>query len=254
MKDLLKNRTVIGLIAIILSFAICFGITPLYNNALKSKTEVIKVTQNITKGEVITAEKISIAEIGGYNLPKSILKNKENVVGKYAKTDLYKDDYILNTKVSDNPITDDEYLLGLDGNKNAISITIKSLAAGLSGKLQTGDIISIIASDYGEFRETIIPVELQYVKVLAVTTSHGEDKQYYTDNENNQENELPSTVTLLAYRTQAKLLAELEEKSRIHVSLVYRGSKENAQKFLDEQDKVIENLKKVQQQQPMLMM
>ncbi|TYQ17843.1 UNVERIFIED_CONTAM: pilus assembly protein CpaB [Acetivibrio alkalicellulosi] len=243
MKNFLKNRLVIGSISIVLSLLICFGITPLYSNGLKSKTKVVRVSQNIVKGDIITADKISITEIGSYNLPASVLKSKGTVIGKYAKADLYKDDYILNTKVSDNPIIMDEYLSHLDGKKNAISITIKSLAAGLSGKLQNGDIISIIASEYSEFRETIIPLELQYVKVLAVTTSQGEDKEYYLDTKNHMEKGLPATVTLLVDRTQAKLLAKLEEKSKIHVSLVYRGSKENAQKFLDQQDKVIETSK-----------
>lgn len=246
MKNLLKNRTIVGLSAIILSLVICFGITPLYNNALQSKVKIVRITKDVSKGEVITSDKIETVEIGGYNLPKEVIKNKENVVGKYAAADLNKGDYILNTKLSSNPLAENKYLYSLDGNSQAISITIKSFAAGLSGKLQTGDIISIIASDYGDLKETIIPNELQYVKVLATTTSQGADKIYSQNNKqdnqqnnNNKEQELPSTITLLVNKTQAKLLAELEEKSKIHVSLIYRGNEKNVQKFLDEQDKVV---------------
>lgn len=246
MKNLLKNRTIVGLSAIILSLVICFGITPLYNNALQSKVKIVRITKDVVKGEVVTSDKIETVEIGGYNLPKEVIKNKENVVGKYAVADLNKGDYILNTKLSSSPLSENKYLYSLDGNSQAISITIKSFAAGLSGKLQTGDIISIIASDYGDLKETIIPNELQYVKVLATTTSQGADKVYSQNNKqdnqqnnNNKEQELPSTITLLVNKTQAKLLAELEEKSKIHVSLIYRGSEKNVQKFLDEQDKVV---------------
>jgi pilus assembly protein CpaB len=53
-----------------------------------------------------------------------------------------------------------------------------------------------------------------------------------------EDQELPSTVTLLVNQEQAKLLAELEEKSKIHVALVYRGDIETSNKFLEEQDKV----------------
>lgn len=246
MKNLLKNRTIVGLSAIILSLVICFGITPFYNNALQSKVKIVRIAKDVSKGEVITSDKIETVEIGGYNLPKEVIKNKENVVGKYAVADLNKGDYILNTKLSSSPLAENKYLYSLDGNSQAISITIKSFAAGLSGKLQTGDIISIIASDYGDLKETIIPNELQYVKVLATTTSQGADKAYYQNNkQDNQQNnkdkeqELPSTITLLVNKTQAKLLAELEDKSKIHVSLIYRGSEKNIQKFLDEQDKVV---------------
>ena len=41
MKNLLKNRIVIGLICIILSLIICFGLTPMFNNALKSKVSLV---------------------------------------------------------------------------------------------------------------------------------------------------------------------------------------------------------------------
>ncbi|GAA0782089.1 Flp pilus assembly protein CpaB [Hathewaya limosa] len=242
MKNLFKNRTVVGLSAIILSLIICFGVTPLYNNALQSKVKVVRISKDITKGEIISPDKIEIVEIGGYNLPKEVIKDKQNVVGKYAIADLNKGDYILNNKVSNSPLEENKYLYNLDGNSQAISITIKSFAAGLSGKLQTGDVISIIASDYGELRETVIPKELQYVRVLASTTSKGTDKVYSQKQtkEKEKEQELPSTITLLVNRTQATLLADLEQKSKIHVSLIYRGTEANAQKFLYEQNKVID--------------
>lgn len=240
MKNLFKNRTVVGISAITMSLIISFGITPLFNNALQSKTKVIRIVKDVVQGDEITADKVQIVEIGGYNLPKEVLKNKENIIGKYATADLFKGDYVLNTKISDSPTSENKYLYGLDGNKQAISITIKSFAAGLSGKLENGDIVSIIASDYGDQRQTLVPKELQYVKVLAVTTSKGADKQEEIQkNNDDKEQELPSAVTLLVDKSQSKLLAELETKSKIHLTLVYRGSEANAQKFLDEQDKVL---------------
>ena len=241
MKNLFKNRTVLGLTAIVLSLLICFAVTPLFNKALQSKISVIRMVKDVRVGEQITADKIQVIEIGGYNLPNTVLKNKENVVGKYATADLFKDDYVLNTKVSDSPLAENKYLYGLDGNKQAISISIKSFAAGLSGKLQTGDVISIIAANYGEFRETIIPKELQYVRVLAVTTDKGADKEYTDNKKDEKAQELPSTVTLLVNKTQAKLLTELEEKSKMHVSLIYRGNEKTAEKFIDEQENLIKD-------------
>ncbi|EQB86603.1 pilus assembly protein CpaB [Clostridium punense] len=241
MRNLFRNRTVVGLTAIVLSLLICVGITPLFNNALQSKISVVRIVKDVKAGEQITSDKIQVAEIGGYNLPNTVLKNKENVVGKYATADLFKGDYVLNTKVANSPLAENKYLYGLDGNKQAISISIKSFAAGLSGKLETGDIISIIASNYGEFRETITPKELQYVRVLAVTTNKGSDKEFTDNKKDDKEQELPSTVTLLVNKTQAKLLAELEEKGKMHVSLIYRGNEETAQKFIDEQEKVIKD-------------
>lgn len=42
-------------------------------------------------------------------------------------------------------------------------------------------------------------------------------------------------MTLKVSDKQAKLLAEMEAKGKIHIVFVYRGEKENAGKFLDEQ-------------------
>lgn len=69
MKNLLKNRIVIGLICIILSLIICFGLTPMFNNALKSKVSLVRVNTEIHKGDQITEKMLTTVEVGGYNLP-----------------------------------------------------------------------------------------------------------------------------------------------------------------------------------------
>ncbi len=53
------------------------------------------------------------------------------------------------------------------------------------------------------------------------------------------ERELPSTVTLLVSPEQSRVLAELEADGKLHLTLVYRGSRENADRFLAVQNEVI---------------
>ena len=53
---------------------------------------------------------------------------------------------------------------------------------------------------------------------------------------------LASTITVLVTPEQARLLAELEQEGSIHAALVYRGNRENAGKFLEEQARVLEEL------------
>ena len=131
------------------------------------------------------------------------------------------------------------YLYNLDGTKQAISVTIKSFATGLSGKLESGDIVTVIVADYQGKGETAIPPELQYVEVISVTASSGYDAN---TGEVVDEKELPSTVTLLVTTEQAKVLAELEQDSELHLALVYRGTPDNAAKFIAAQDALIEEL------------
>lgn len=239
MKSLLKNRIVVGLLCIIVALVICFGLTPLFNDALTSTVEIVRVNGEIRQGDQITAKMVTAVEVGGYNLPPDVVYRLEDVVGKYANADLYKGDYILSAKLSDTPQLKNAYLTGLDGTNRAMSITIKSFAAGLSGKLERGDIVSLIASEVGSMRETLIPAELQYVEIIAATLSDG------TDNDMRQEGEetgLASTITVLVSPEQARLLAELEQGGSIHAALVYRGNSEDARRFLEEQARVLEEL------------
>jgi len=196
----------------------------------------------VRQGDMITPDMVTVVKVGGYNLPESVLKQTENVVGKYAKYDMQSGDYIQSGKLSDRPIAEFAYLHELDGTHEAISITIKSFAAGLSGKLEAGDIVSLIASDVGDFRETKAPPELRYVKVIAVTDGKGYDKEYTDNNNTDEEKQLPSTVTLLVVPLQAQMLAELETTGRIHCTLVYRGSAENCDSFLQIQAEYLESL------------
>ena len=234
-----RNRTVIGVLCILLALIICFGVTPLFNRSASEKTEIVRVTKDIKEGDEITAEMVQTVEVGTYNLPQNLMTDKKEVVGKYATADLAAGDYILSSKLSAVPAAENAYLYNLDGTKQAISVTIKSFAVGLSGKLESGDIVTVIVADYQGKGETAIPPELQYVEVISVTASSGYDAN---TGEVVDEKELPSTVTLLVTTEQAKVLAELEQDSELHLALVYRGTPENAAKFIAAQDALIEEL------------
>ena len=48
---LLKNRTVLGILCIVLSLAICFLATPLFNQAISQKTDIVRVQKAIKAGD-----------------------------------------------------------------------------------------------------------------------------------------------------------------------------------------------------------
>ena len=241
MKKFLKNRIILGLICIVVSLLICFGITPMFNDALKSIVTLVRVTKEIRTGEQITDKMVTSVEAVGYNLPSNVIYKIEEVVGKYANADLYKGDYILKSKLSDTPMLRNAYLNKLNGENRAISVSIKSFASGLSGKLEAGDIVSLIAADVGSQRETLVYPELQYVEIIATTGSSGSD-QNVQERGNGEEEELASTITVLASPEQSRLLAELEQTGKLHAALVFRGESTQAQKFLDEQASVLKEL------------
>ncbi|MGK9250242.1 Flp pilus assembly protein CpaB [Paenibacillus humicus] len=237
MKSWFRNRTVVGIACMVLSLILTLGIAPLLNRTSSAQATIIRLIKDVAKGSIITAEQIESVEVGAYHLPTKVVTSPDAVIGQYATVDLKQGDYLLPSKLSSSPL--DAYLTRLNGSKQAISVTIKSLAAGLSGKLQPGDIVTLIAADYGELRTTAILPELQYVEVLAVTTPNGLDAKQNassTSDKNQEEQELPSTLTLLVLPEQAQLLADLENKSKLHAALVYRGDAVTAKTFTDKQD------------------
>ena len=218
--------------------SICFGVTPLFHRDVSEKTEIVRVVKEIKAGDEITDDMVQTVEVGGYGLPDNVLRQTDTVVGKYAAEDLSVGDYILSTKLTDTPAADNAYLYNLDGTKQAISVTIKSFAEGLSGKLQSGDIVSVIAPDYNGQGSTVIPAELKYVEVIGVTASSGADVDAAKDI-GDEDQELPSTVTLLVTPEQSKVLASLEADGTIHLALAYRGTSDNAAKFISAQEKTL---------------
>lgn len=237
----MKNRTIIGIVCIVLALILTFAIAPLVNKMAESKVDIVRMKQDVVQGHQISENDVEVVKVGGYNLPADVIQKKENVVGRFATTDLKAGDYLLPSKLTNTSDKANDVFRTLNGDKQAISITIQTFAGGLSGKLQNGDIVQLVVYR-NSTAKTFIPGALTYVKVITTTTAEGADKDELTVNEDGTY-ELPSTVTLLVNQTQAKLLVEYENSGRIHADLVYRGDEATAQKFLDAQDDYFKYLK-----------
>ena len=240
---LFNNRTVLGIFCIAVSLLLCFAITPLVNAGLSKKVAIVRFNQMVQEGEQITKNMVDVVEVGNHNLPENVVRNLADVEGKYLTATVYAGDYILTDKISEEPSAENKYLYNLNGEKQAMSITINTFAEGLSGKSKSGDIVSVIAPDYLGSGETVIPAELKYVEVIAVTAKSGYDANTEEQRTEEEEKELPSTVTILVRPEQSRLLARLEAEGEIHLSLVFRGEAEKASEFIEAQDQVLDEMK-----------
>ena len=236
----MKNRTIIGIVCIVLALVVTFAVAPLVNKLSDSRTDIVRLKNDIVQGRMIQESDIEVVTVGSTGLPTNIITKKEAVVGKFAACDLKANTDLLRSMISDKSDSADDVFHTLDGKKQAISITISSFAGGLSGKLENGDIVSLVVFE-NEINEATIPGGLTYVKVITTTTAEGFDKDELTPNEDGTY-ELPTTLTLLVNPTQAKMLVEYENRGVIHADLVYRGDSKTAQKFLDAQDLYFEML------------
>ncbi len=236
----MKNRTILGLICIGLALGIAFGIAPLVNRLSDNKLEIVRVCREVRQGHRMTEEDVEIVTVGSYHLPQDVLTDPDAVIGKYAVYNMTAGDYLLPAKLADSADSAEDVFRSLDGSQYAVSVTIPTFAGGLSGKLENGDIVSLIVYQNRNGKEsTWIPESLKYVRVITSTTAGGLDRDELVQNEDGSY-ELPTTLTLLVSDAQAKLLAEYEYSGKLHAALVCRGDEKKAQDLLAKQQEILD--------------
>ena len=234
----LNNRFIFGILSLVLAAVIAFVALPTIARQTNGKTEIVRITQPVLKGETITSDNAEVVEVGGYNLPSNVAHSMEDVEGLYVTADLAAGDYILTSKVSTVPVSSDVALNDIPSGKVAISLTVKTLASGLSDKLQPNDIIRIY-----HFLETAEEVpELRFVKVLSVTDSDGINVDNTKEPTEDEEPQQSATITVLASPEQARIITEMENDGVAHVALISRNNDQLAEELLAEQDRTLQEI------------
>lgn len=252
----MKNRTVLGIICIALALVLCFGVGPLINNLTDGTVEVARIKDGVT---VSSGSEITMDDIEAFKAKKSVVSNgvyytydtfmskyfetsSEDYVGvPYADCEMNSGEYISQHKVSVNGASSGAIFDGLYGDKMAISIPLDSFADGLSGKLENGDIVSVLvfSNENGE-RVSVIPPELEYVKVITTTTESGVDQGDIAKNEDGSMADSVSTATLLVDVEQAKILHKYSNVGSVTLALRCKGTSPGAEKLLERNDPVPE--------------
>ena len=235
----LKNQTFVGIACVVAALVVGFVFVPLVNNMVSATTAVVRAKQDIPEGTQITASMLETVQVGKQNLPSGIVKKASNVAGKYAAVDISVHDMITASKTSSTG-----GIYNLSNGQYLISVTVKNFADGLSGKIQSGDVVKVLLppsstnsiSSSSESNEADCPAELQYVKVAAVTASNGTDTNEATVQKSSgtsTNSNLPATVTLIVNDRQAQILAG-QESNTVHLALACRSGKK-AEELLKKQ-------------------
>ena len=251
---LLKNKFVVGILCIIVGLLIGFMAMPeLQQSGLGVQISVVRMKKPVSAGERITAEMVETV-----STPKSVLPNgidgTATAIGKYANTELYAGDFLTNEKLSATAELQNSLAAGTKKGKMVVSVTLPSLASGVSGRLLSGDVVTVMALPRtGDINKTlgVVPAgktssvgseavvypELQYLEVCMVTTKEGANASVNADPGKDEANDLPVTVSFYATQDQALLLAELEQQGIIHLAFVARGS--DAAKYIPDDKRVL---------------
>lgn len=231
----LNNRFLFGLLSLLLAAIIAFVALPTIARQTNGKTEIVRVKQPVLKGEQLNSGNVEVVEVGSYNLPANAARSLDDVKGLYAIADLFQGDFILTTKISVTPVSSDVALNHIPSGKVAISLSVKTLASGLSDKLQSGDIIRIY--HFLDVSEEV--PELRFVKVLSVTDAKGLNVDNTKEPGTDEEKQQSATITVLASPEQARIITAMENDGVAHVALISRNNEKLAAELLAEQDHML---------------
>ena len=218
MRNLFKNRIVIGAICIALAIIVGFVVVPVVNALTSSTVEVVRVNKDISMGTQITTEMLELVEVGKLNLPTNIATDFKQVEGLYFTTDLKAGDYILASKVTDRLVLPENKIRQM--KQGEASYTIKLGNAYLS-KLLPNDIVTFYS--FNDAGEAVVVKELEYVSVVTTTTSDRID--ILTANQVAADGSVlvPNTITFILSDVQVQKLMTLEHSGGFKIALEYRG-------------------------------
>ncbi len=217
MTKLFQNKILLGIICIVLSAILSFVILPGINKNKGETVKVIKLKTDITAGTTITEEMLEEKEVGSYGIPQNTVKDKDEIVGKFASVDIMKDDLILSDKISEyaaNARLDE--IMG-KGQK-LVTVSLPSIASGVGNYIIAGDIVSVAVYKDGT---VTIPQELRNLEVFSV---QNDDAINLEDGENEDiKGNIASTVTLIVTDAQAQALVLAEYSGKLHIVFEKRG-------------------------------
>lgn len=236
--QLFKNRYVIGIICIITALLIVFFAVPALQNRNQGEyVSAVRIKQSIETGAQITAEMLETVKVPE-KLINGGISDASSAVGQYAAADLYAGDYLTKQKLSGSIAEHSSFPAGTAKGKIVVSVTLPTLASGVSGHLLPGDVVTVMALPKGSVNQSlglepdteetklsgaVISPELQYLEVCMVTANDGSDASVEAKLEDGVKNNLPVTVSFYVTPEQALLLAELENNSILHLAFVARG-------------------------------
>lgn len=251
----------------ILAVVLVFVLAPATSKMATQETSVIVLKSDVAMGTQITEKHLTTIKMANNNIPSSAIKNSEDIIGKYAKTYLYANDFISAKKLTSVSGSTNDVISNITDDQVVVSISV-DLVSTVSDNIERGDLIRIYATDKSSAKSfgtnttnnVIAGYEcmtgsddyLRYVKVVAATTNDGTEAEDRTTDENGKKAAI-KTLVLLLTDDQVKELRNMQKGATISIGLVCKNTDtKRVNRLLEEQTKIIEKLQKAEKnkQQP----
>lgn len=240
-----KNRTVIGIICIVLALGLIFGALPIINSLSSEKKKIVRAVTDISIGHQISQTDVEVIEVGGYNLPEGVIEDPGIINGKYAVCDIKAGDYFFVNKLSETAASLDTAIHSLQPGE--VALTIPTNGSTLSNHFENGDIITLlfkpapteVDSKGNPKVEVKVDPALTYVRVLT-TLAEGVPKELQKPVETGVYPN-PTEIVLILTKEQADIVKQQQaEGAGLDYYLVCKYNDTDAPNYIDAQNEYLQ--------------
>lgn len=229
---ILKNRIFLSALYIIVAVAVSFLLLPKFYENKNATVMVLRASEDITAGTKIEDRQLVQVEVGKFGLPEDVINDKELIIGKVAKTNIAKGDYLFSQKLGDF-VADEKLDRIAENDQRLVTISVASAAAGLSSHLQSGDTVTVAVflegASNGEDTspQVILYPELHGLEVYSVENARTQDtaevREQQSESQSSTGDPVPKAVTLIVTEAQAEKLIQAEYTGKMHLIFEKRG-------------------------------
>lgn len=195
-----KTRIILLLVFFFIDLFVSFYLIPNYVKASTKTVDVVQFVSDIPQNTQITDSMITYAKVNKLNA-NNFIKDKKQVIGKFARTNIYKNSFAVSSMLMDSKQSDESYMFNL--KQNNFAFAVKTDIAGVTGGvLEPNDIVNVVvflpAQKNGN-DSAISPKDLQGIRVLDVRSNNAvstSTQQQTQPGQISSSNNLPSIVIL----------------------------------------------------------
>ncbi len=218
MKKLFENKLVIGGICIVIAAVLAFLVLPGMYKQKEKTIMVCKLQTEIAAGTKIEKEMLKETEVGSYGLPESVVKNPDDIVGKYAKISMTPDDYLLLSRFEDY-VSDEKLDKVIAEGKRLVAVSVPTNAASVANQLKRGDKVTAV---YYADDAVVTDNDLHGLEIYSVENEDAQNLENVQGSEDSEDT-IAASVTLIATEAQAVKLVNAEYSGKVHLILESRG-------------------------------
>ncbi|MCL2741534.1 MAG: RcpC/CpaB family pilus assembly protein [Oscillospiraceae bacterium] len=208
-------RFLTALLCILAALAVTLAISP--DGTAGTYRYACYARRAIKAGSLIEAEAdVGVMGYVGNDSASGYIPEKGGLSGRFAVKDILPGEPI----TMSNTAHVSEYGLGAEGGR-AVSVSVRSLAAGVAGRLMPGDKVNVVCYSRGDGQARLFP-ELAGITVLGVCDDYGNELEAVAAGSSGMRNRGAAAVILLVDDYQALRLIEAENGGVLHFVFVGR--------------------------------